>query len=341
MQIQVNHTSKTPLYKQVVHEIKELITNKVWKEGHLLPSMNQLCDSLQVSKETVKKAYSILRTEGYIDSAHGKGFFVKKIKKQALQVLILFDILTFYKKELFESFSNHMDNNTEYTIRLFNQDIDLFEKFILENLGEFDYYVITPHLPLTPKSQTRMINVLKKIPNRQLVLLDRDIQELQGNYISVFQDFEHDVVEGLEQAKASIAKYSKLNIFTMKGSLYGKLLHQGIQRYCDDNQVVHTFFDQKIPSQLTAGESYFILSGQLENELIEIAKMAKQQKLKIGKDIGLLSYNESAINEIILNGLSVLSTDFKEMGREAALLIKEDKHRKFKCSFRFIKRNTF
>ncbi|ERJ61327.1 GntR family transcriptional regulator [Sphingobacterium paucimobilis] len=341
MQIQVNHSSKTPLYKQVVQEIKELITKKVWKEGHLLPSMNQLCESLQVSKETVKKAYSILRADGFIDAAHGKGFFVKKIKKQALKVLVLFDVLSFYKKELFESFSEHMDSNTEFTIRLFNQEIDLFEKFILENLGQFDYYVITPHLPLTPKIQARVISILKKIPNRQLVLLDRDLDGLPGNFISIYQDFENDVYEGLQQATEAISRYPKLNIFTMKGSLYGKLLHKGIQHYCEEQKINHAFFDQKIPDKLTAGESYFILSGQLENELIQMARMAKAQKLKIGKDIGILSYNESAINEIILNGLSVLSTDFKEMGKEAAIAIKEDKHRKTKCVFRFIKRNTF
>lgn len=341
MKIHIDHSSNIPLYKQVIQEIKAHITNKSLKEGDILPSMNQLCENLQVSKETVKKAYDILRSESYIDSAHGKGFFVKKQKKQATKILILFDKLSTYKKELFQAFSKEMPPKTEYTIRLFNQDIDLFEKFILDNLGQFDYYVITPHLPLNKTIQNRVINVLKKIPNRQLVILDRNLEDLPGNYISVYQDFENDVTQGLEQAKESIKLYSKINVLLMQGSLYGKLVQEGIKKFTDEHRIPASFYDKKIPEYIQAGESYVILSGQLEDELIKIAQQAKKQKLKIGKDIGVLSYNESALNEIILNGLSVLSTNFEQMGAEAAKLIQEDKAKKIKCDFRFIKRNSF
>lgn len=341
MKIHINYKSKFPLYKQLAQEIKDQIQNKDLVVGDALPSMNNLCSSLNISKETVKKAYDILRTEGFIDAAHGKGFFVKKMKKQSPKILIIFDTLNFSKKELFDSFADSMDQQAEYTIRLFNQDIDLFEKFIVENIGLFDYYVITPHLSLSSKIQLRVIKALSKIPNRQLVLLDREMKELPGKYISVYQDFESDVYDGLCQAHQSIQQYTKLNVFTMKGSLYGKLLQSGIKRYCDEFNIVHQFYEQKIPAQLNKSESYFILNGQLEKELIEITQLAKKQKLKIGKDIGLLYYNDSAINEIILNGLSVLSTDFKEMGQIAAQFIRDEKYQKVKCKFRFVKRSTF
>jgi len=341
MKIEVNHTSKIPLYKQIITGIKEQIDKNQLKEGHLLPSMNQLSESLAVSKETIKTAYTILRSENYIDAAHGKGFFVKKREKKTRKVLILFDILNSYKKVLFDSFSATLNDDTDYTIRLFNQDIDLFEKFILENIGSFDYYVITPHLPINPATQKRVIQVLKKIPNRQLVLLDRHLTELPGNYISVYQDFEHDVYEGLRQALDVVRQYSKLNIYTMKRSLYGQLLEKGIKRFCNAYKINHVFFHQDTPIPMKAGEAYFLLSGQLDNELIQFIRAAKEQKLKVGKDIGIFSINESPINEIILNGLSVLSTDFIQMGQTAALYLKEEQLKKHKCDFRFIQRHTF
>lgn len=340
MDLQIDRHSKTPIYKQVVEKFKRQILDKSLSNNELLPSMNHLCDSLNISKETVKKAYNILRAEGYIHSAHGKGFFVNQLQKQPNRVLILFDILSTYKKDLFSSFSEHMDPYTEYTIRLFNQDIDLFERFLTENLGLFDYYVITPHLPLDAETQRRVVKVLKKIPNRQLVLLDRHLEHLSGRYISVYQDFERDIYIGLRQARHIIQSYSRLNVCIMPGSLYGELMRKRIKQFCEDFEVPYSFFDKKVPEQVIPGDAYLVLSGQLESELIQIAEMAKAQKLKIGKDIGLLAYNDSAINAIILDGLSVLSTDFKEMGAVAATLIKEGKYKKVKCRFGFVKRHT-
>ena len=88
-------------------------------------------------------------------------------------------------------------------------------------------------------------------------------------------------------------------------------------------------------------DSFLILNSQLDNELIELIKTAKVKILKAGKDIGIISYNESPINEIILNGLTVFSTDFKQMGKLAAKMILEESMKKIRCDFKLIKRNTF
>ena len=45
--------------------------------------------------------------------------------------------------------------------------------------------------------------------------------------------------------------------------------------------------------------------------------------LKVGKDVGVISYNESPMKKIILNGITTISTDFEMMGMKAAQLIIE------------------
>ncbi|MFA6334795.1 MAG: substrate-binding domain-containing protein [Bacteroidales bacterium] len=72
-----------------------------------------------------------------------------------------------------------------------------------------------------------------------------------------------------------------------------------------------------------------------------MVRIAKDKGCKIGKDIGIISYNESPINEIILDGLTVISTDFNQMGQLAAKMIMEKHFRKTKCDFRLIRRSTF
>jgi len=80
---------------------------------------------------------------------------------------------------------------------------------------------------------------------------------------------------------------------------------------------------------------------QLDSELIELVRAAKLKDCKIGEDIGIISYNESPINEIILDGLTVLSTDFEQMGDLTANMIIDNNLKKIKCDFKLIRRSTF
>jgi DNA-binding LacI/PurR family transcriptional regulator len=43
--------------------------------------------------------------------------------------------------------------------------------------------------------------------------------------------------------------------------------------------------------------------------------------LEVGKDVGVISYNETALKKIILKGITTISTDFEAMGAEAARII--------------------
>jgi DNA-binding LacI/PurR family transcriptional regulator len=59
--------------------------------------------------------------------------------------------------------------------------------------------------------------------------------------------------------------------------------------------------------------------------LVELIKKIEGTDLKVGKDVGILSYNDTPLKEILLNGISVITTDHETMGRTAALLILENK----------------
>jgi DNA-binding transcriptional regulator YhcF (GntR family) len=340
LKIKVDLNSEIPVYKQLIQTVQNLINANEIKGGDFLPSMNQLSEELQISKETVKKAYSILRDKEFIESAHGKGFFVTN-KKHKIKILVVFDKLSTYKQVLYNSLSSHIDNISEITIRLHNQDIELFEHFIEENLNKFDYYIITPHFPLQPDIQKRTLKILKRIPNRKLLLLDRNIEQLQGNYGCVYQDFENDIYDGLSQEINVLKKFRKLNVVLMPGSMYAPLIIKGIDKFCKENSLNFEIYKNIDSGIIQKEEAFLILNGQLDNELIEIVRSAKMKGCKIGTDIGIISYNESPINEIILDGLTVFSTDFEQMGSLAGKMITDKTFKKIRCNFRLIHRSTF
>jgi DNA-binding transcriptional regulator YhcF (GntR family) len=341
VKINIDHNSRTPLYKQLVEDVQYLVNKGEYKEGDLLPSMNELSTELNISKETVKKAYSVLRDMEVIESSQGKGFYISTPNENNLKILLLFDKISTYKQVLFNSFAETMGNRAGITIHLHNQDIDLFEFFVKENLDKFDYYIITPHFSLRQDIQKRAIKILKKIPNRKLILMDRLIEELPGNFGSVYQDFEKDVSDGLSQALEILKRYNRLNVISLPGSMYAPLIEKGIKMFCNKNNIDFTMYKSIDVKKIKKQDCFLVINGQLDIEFIELIKTAKLKGFKIGEDIGIISYNESPINEIILNGLTVLSTDFKQMGALAAKMIIDKSLKKIRCDFNLIKRNTF
>lgn len=76
MEIIIDYQSKTPIYEQIVLQIKTHIMNDCLKKGESLPPMRSFAKSLGVSVITIQKAYEQLQAEGFINSVVGRGSFV-------------------------------------------------------------------------------------------------------------------------------------------------------------------------------------------------------------------------------------------------------------------------
>lgn len=77
MDIIISNASGTPIYKQIIEQIKGIILDGVLTEGEALPSMRLLAQQLRISVITTKRAYEELERQGFIESYAGKGSFVK------------------------------------------------------------------------------------------------------------------------------------------------------------------------------------------------------------------------------------------------------------------------
>ncbi len=66
------------LRSQVYMQLKNQLMEGVWKAGEKLPSENELCASLGVSRVTVRAAIQQLEILGLVETRHGGGNFVKE-----------------------------------------------------------------------------------------------------------------------------------------------------------------------------------------------------------------------------------------------------------------------
>ena len=69
---------------------------------------------------------------------------------------------------------------------------------------------------------------------------------------------------------------------------------------------------------MSKGELYIVLD---DKNLIRIIKRIKEQHFILTKDIGLISYNDSLLKEIVEGGITTISTDFNLMGQRLAQMI--------------------
>lgn len=76
MEFKINHNSQTPIYKQIINQLKERIIKGELQEGFLLPSERKLAERISIHRNTIRKVYQELKAEGYIESFQGRGYKV-------------------------------------------------------------------------------------------------------------------------------------------------------------------------------------------------------------------------------------------------------------------------
>ena len=73
----VDPRSGVPIYLQIIEQIKRSIALGVLQSGEQLPTVKQLAIDLTVNPNTVARAYRELEREQLIETAPGRGSFVR------------------------------------------------------------------------------------------------------------------------------------------------------------------------------------------------------------------------------------------------------------------------
>lgn len=76
MDLLIDKHSRTPFYWQLANILKAKIINGEIPDGAILPSERTMASMANVHRNTVIKAYSLLKDQGYVDSHQGAGYYV-------------------------------------------------------------------------------------------------------------------------------------------------------------------------------------------------------------------------------------------------------------------------
>lgn len=333
--LSIDEGSKIPKYQQVVDTIVSDIEIGIIKVGDKIPSINETSEEYYLSRDTVEKAYKILRSRGVITAVRGKGFYVTSTcRNEERRVLLVFNKLSDHKKTIYNSFVNTVGKGFIVDLQVHNSDNRTLEKIIIENLGRYDYYVIMPHLHKETESTRAVVN---KVPKDRLILLNKNMEGITGEYSCVFEDFELDIHQALYTGMKKIKKYKKLILVFPIDNYYCSGIQSGFINFCEEEGFDFEVIERASNRQVHANELYIIIE---EIDLVEIIKKANAKNLTLGKNLGVITYNDTPFKEILAGGISVLSTDFKKMGETLADIIKNRTRTQVKNPFTLILRNS-
>ena len=79
MRLQIDFKSGTPVYLQLVEQIRHAAASGGLRTGEPLPGIRPLAEELRVNRNTVAKAYAELESQGVIENIQGKGCFLKEV----------------------------------------------------------------------------------------------------------------------------------------------------------------------------------------------------------------------------------------------------------------------
>ena len=328
--VTIKDKSGTPKYKQIVASVEDAIVNGTLKKGDKLPSLNSIKNQHSLSRDTVLTAFNELKTRGIVQSIVGKGYYVLSEDIDVNQkIFLLFDEFNSFKEDLYNSFITCMGENVQVNIFFHHFNLDVFNKLINDNAGHYSYYVI---MPANLKGTKTVIN---RLPEGRVYILDQFHLELI-DYPSIYQNFKKDIYEGLQAGLKQIKKYQKI-ILLYNQERQPKGILEGFNLFCAHNGIENKIIDTLNNRELSKGELYIILD---DKNLIRIIKRIKDEHLTLAKDIGIISYNDTLLKEIVEGGITTISTNFNLMGERLAEMILNSEFAQVENPNRLIQRKS-
>lgn len=341
--INIDEESRVPKYQQIIDSIIHNISEGNLTMDQKIPSINMFSEEFYLSRDTVEKAYSILKERNIINSIRGKGFYINRTKLiSKINILFLVNKLSSYKLRTYNSFINSIGANSHTDLLIYHCDESLFLNLLDKNKAAYDYYVIMPHFKTEDLKHISITDnvtkAIKKLPQEKLVILDNIKPQLSGNHVEIYQDFENDIYNALKEGISKIRKYKKVMLVYPEKAVYPyprRILH-GFRKFCVefklDFEILEEVFDDMI---IKKGDLFITIE---ESDLVNLVKQAKEEEFILGKDIGIISYNDTPLKDLL--GITVISTDFKIMGETAADMIIHNKKGRVKVPFNLIERDS-
>lgn len=313
--------------QQLVNSISEAVSNGTLKVGEALPSVNQLSSESGFSRDTVFKAYRLLKKRGIIESAPQKGYFVAS---ETPRIFMLLDDFSAFKEQLYNAFRDNLPPSYSVDLWFHHYNKESFKQLIQNSNGRYSMYVV---MNIDNKG---IDSSLRKIDPKKLLLLDMGKPGDATNYL--LQNFDEAVEKCLSEGWQPLQRYNQfILIYSPSQTPHPADIVAAFRRFCKSVKMKFKIAEKFSADEMKPGQAYLAIK---DSDLVEIIKTASLKGYNLGSEIGVISYNDTPMKEIVNGGITVISTDFIKMGSLAAQFVKTRQPMNEVLPTRLILRNT-
>ncbi|MFK7900352.1 MAG: substrate-binding domain-containing protein [Cyclobacteriaceae bacterium] len=334
----IDQYSKEPKYIQLEKVMMNLFGEGEFVPGEQLFSINEASAYFNLSRDTIEKAYKSLKEKEVIISVRGKGYFLSdNFSGAKIKVLVLLNKLSDYKKTIYQSLVETLGDKAIVNLAIFYYDQEILFNLLTENNKKYTHIVIMPHF----KPSDQVNKLLSELPEGKLFFLDHRYLYLDKEYPTVFQDFKNDIYDTLRRNIGLLTPYKRIILIFPKNDIYPypREIRIGISSFAEHYKFDFTLLEY-YSSEETPLEKGDLFITMRDDDLISVIKEVREREFNYVKDIGIISYNETPLKEILENGITVVSTNFKKMGVTMAELILSNENKQVRNDFSLVPRNT-
>ncbi len=333
--IRINENSPKPIYVQIQDSIINAIRSELISPGSQLPSINEISEGLNIARKTAEKSYNELKRKNILVSVPGKGYFVSENSKlDQKKVMLMFDIMNLQNNVIHRAFMDAIKDHNLVDFLVYHKDVDTFSEYLIHAPDEYSHYVIMGHFNDEEEQAVKLIN---QLPKHKLIILDRNMPGIVGDYSSITQNFSNIVYNALSDLKEDFSSYSKICIVFPKFTYYPEDTLKGVLTFSSEAGLSFEVIREIDEYEPKEGDVFLTLT---EQELASTVLRIQQCGFAIGRQVGIVSYTDHPLNQILAGGITAISPNFEEMGKLASEAILSEKKTVASIGYSLFRRNS-
>ena len=345
-ELKVDHDSLVPLHTQLKRQLRSLIDSGRWAPGSRLPSENQLQRNLNISRSTVRQAFSDAQHEGLIKRIPGRGTFVAELARTGRQKSLIAFIISDFESEREWELLNGAESaarvndchlvfyNTRHNCR---EEQRVLSQLVQQNIGGALLWSCVP-----PASVELVYDDASLPP---VVMMDRDTPSLPTDFVT------SDNRGGAALALRHLLALGHRRIVCLTHDVVGLLpVAERIQGYSDTllaageepapAWVLPTDSELSPATALKLGDNpdsppmrYLIRRLEQErptalfavNDLVALLALraARSLKLQVPGDLSVVGFDDVEFSAFMAPPLTTVAQDFHAIGRRSFELLLE------------------
>ncbi len=304
--------AQTPKYLKLVEGVIAGLRDGTLRRGTRLRSINEACRAERLSRDTVVKAYDRLQEHGYLSAVHGKGFFVRAdAPDPPVRVLAVFDRLNAYKEQEYAGLADALGGRADLDVCFHHFDAAFFVRLLAGARGKYDRYLVEPF----PSPEVRRAVAALEDAGEKVLVVDVHAGVPGPSTSFIVQDFGDELLGALRSGLARLRRYQRLTLVFAPEHHHPRQIVESVVRFGEEAGIP-TRAVTRLTEDLIRPHAAFLLID--DQDLLALVKRCRATGLRLGEDVGLLSYNDTPLKEIVAGGVSVVSIDFRALGVRAA-----------------------